>query len=74
MDELEATESQADFQSTQTKQEGSTEQSKLLRILSHREKGRAHEQRTEESKGNLKLQHVGELRFSSLTRRLYSNS
>ena len=53
MDELEATESQADFQSTQTKQERSSEQSKLLRILSHREKGRAHEQRTEESKGNL---------------------
>ena len=50
---LEASKPQANLKGTQTKQKRSTEQSKLLRVLGHRKKGRAHQQRTKESKGNL---------------------
>ena len=59
---LETTEPQTELQSTQSKQKSSAKQGKLLRILSHRQKGRAHQQRTKESKGNLQIQHAKALR------------
>ncbi len=52
-DPLKATKPQTELQCTQSKQKGSSEQDKLFRILGHRQKGRTHQQRTKESKGNL---------------------
>ena len=52
-DPLKATKPQTELQCTQSKQKSSSEQDKLFRILGHRQKGRAHQQRTKESKGNL---------------------
>ena len=60
---LETTKPQTDLQCTQSKEKGSSKQGKLFRILGHRQKGRAHQQRTKESKGNLQIQHVKALRL-----------
>ena len=68
------TKTQSKLQGPITKQESASKQCQLFFRTCHRKEGRTHQQRSKESKGNLKLQYLEKYQFAYYEGSIYSIS
>ena len=71
---LKTTKTQSELQGPITKKERASKQCQLFFRTCHRKKGRTHQQRSKESKGNLKFQYLENYQFGHYERPLYAIS